>query len=625
MGNDLQTVLLLYSAFPCIFRFFGLTSSDTVTTLVQSLLASFLPSLSVVPAFFRNFVSKLQLLNIMLLKKLTLPELLSNSCSKFKNNLSLNFVQSGKRTYQDFYNEVTSIANYLLSSGIQKGDKIAILSANMPNWGITQFAIARIGAIAVPVLPGFSSIEIQNILEHSESKIIFVSKLLYKLVADIKTSYLEQKILMNTFARIPEDYPVEAIDKLENNIGLDNLTPLPAIQVEEEDTASIIYTSGTTGFSKGVELTHRNLVWNARQCATIQPVSIQDRFLSILPLAHTYENTLGLLLPVMFGAQIYYLDRVPTPKLLVPAMQKIRPTVMLSVPLIIEKIYKTQVLPKFTSSALMKTLYNFGPTRKLFNRLAGKKLMQTFGGKIVFFGIGGSKIDPVVERFLREAKFPYAIGYGLTETSPMSAGSAPRGTFLQGVGPAMEGVQIKINEPDKTGQGEIWIKGPHVMKGYYKKPELTQEVFSEDGWFKTGDLGSFDRKGRLSIRGRIKTMILGSSGENIYPEEIESIINNFRFVNESLVVESKGKLVAMVHFNMEELEKQVQKIKSQAGNYKTAINDYIEEQKKELFEYVNSRVNNFSKLQLVLVQHEPFEKTPTHKIKRFLYNNINIK
>ena len=207
----------------------------------------------------------------------------------------------------------------------------------------------------------------------------------------------------------------------------------------------------------------------------------------------------------------------------------------------------------------------------------------------------------------------------------MSAGSAPRGTFLQGVGPAMEGVLIKINAPEKTGQGEIWIKGPHVMKGYYKKPELTQEVFSEDGWFKTGDLGSFDRKGRLSIRGRIKTMILGSSGENIYPEEIESIINNFRFDNESLVIESKGKLVAIVHFNMEELEKQVQKIKSQAGNYKTAINDYIEEQKKELFEYVNSRVNNFSKLQLVLVQHEPFEKTPTHKIKRFLYNNINIK
>ena len=561
----------------------------------------------------------------MFLKRLTLPQLLSNSCSKFKNNLSLNFVQSGRRTYQDFYNEVISISNYLIASGIQKGDKVAILSANMPNWGITQFAIAQIGAIAVPILPGFNTPEIQNILEHSEAKIIFVSKLLYKWVADIKTDFLEQKVLMNTFARIPEGHPVEEIDKLENDIPLNNFTPLPEIQVEEEDTASIIYTSGTTGFSKGVELTHRNLVWDARQCSTIQTISTEDRFLSILPLAHTYENTLGLLLPVMFGAQIYYLDRVPTPKLLVPAMQKIRPTVMLSVPLIIEKIYKTQVLPKFTSSPLMKALYNFAPTRKLFNWLAGKKLMQTFGGKIIFFGIGGSKLDPTVERFLQEAKFPYAIGYGLTETSPMAAGSAPHATFLQGVGPVMEGVEIKIHEPDQTGQGEIWIKGPNVMKGYYKKPQLTQEVLSDDGWFKTGDLGSFDKKGRLSIRGRIKTMILGASGENIYPEEIESIINNFRFVNESLVVESKGKLVAMVHFNMEELEKQYQKLKNQAGNYKTAINDYLEEQKKELFEYVNSRVNNFTKLHLVMIQHEPFEKTPTHKLKRFLYNNINIK
>lgn len=561
----------------------------------------------------------------MLLKKLTLPELLHNSCSQFKNNLSLNFVQSGKRTYQDLYKEVLSISNYLIASGIRKGDKVAILSANMPNWGITQFAIAQVGAIAVPVLPGFSTPEIENILEHSEAKIIFVSKLLYKLVADIKTAFLEKKVLMNTFAEIPAGYPVADIEKLENNINLDNASPVPSVEVEEEDTASIIYTSGTTGFSKGVELTHRNLVWDARQCATIQPLVPSDRFLSILPLAHTYENTLGLLLPLMSGSQVYYLDRVPTPKLLVPAMQKIRPTMMLSVPLIIEKIYKQQILPKFTANAFMKKLYGFAPTRKVLNRLAGKKLKQTFGGEIVFFGIGGSKLDATVERFLREAKFPYAVGYGLTETSPMSAGTGPKHSHLQSVGPAMEGVELKINEPDESGQGEIWIKGPNVMKGYYKKPELTREVFSEDGWFKTGDLGSIDKKGRLAIRGRIKTMILGSSGENIYPEEIESIINNFRFVNESLVVESKGKLVAMVHFNMEELEKQYNKIKSQAGNYKSAINDYIEEQKKELFNYVNSRVNSFSKLQLVLVQHEPFEKTPTHKIKRFLYNNINIK
>lgn len=557
----------------------------------------------------------------MTLKKLTLPELLKHSCSKFAKNLSLNFVASGKRTYQDLYNDVIAVANHLIHLNIKKGDKVAILSANMPNWGITQFAIASTGAIAVPILPGFCSTELQNILEHAEVKVIFVSRLLAKCLEDVKTPFLKHKILINNFASIPEGcYAPEELDKLTPDIDLNNYSPLPDITVEEEDTASIIYTSGTTGFSKGVELTHKNLVWDARQCRTIQHVDESDRFLSILPMAHTYENTLGLLLPIMFGSQIFYLDRVPTPKLLVPAMQKVHPTVILSVPLIIEKIYKTQIVPKFNSNKIIRTLYGFSVTRKFFNRMAGKKLMETFGGQLKFFGVGGSKIDGTVEQFLKEARFPYAIGYGLTETAPMAAGSNPSGTFLQGVGPIMEGVSIKINEPDEKGEGEIWIKGPNVMKGYYKRPELNAEVFTEDGWFKTGDLGSFDKKNRLSIRGRIKTMILGASGENIYPEEIESIINNFRFVNESLVVENSGKLVAMVHFNMEELEKHYKNLKSQADNYKAMISDYIEEQKKELREYVNARVNNFSKLQLVMTQHEPFEKTPTHKIKRFLYN-----
>ena len=455
----------------------------------------------------------------MTLKKLTLPELLKTSCSKFSKNLSLNFVASGKRTYQDLYNEVVSIANHLLHLGVKKGDKVAILSANMPNWGITQFAIANIGAVAVPILPGFCSTELQNILEHAEVKVVFVSRLLAKCLEDVKTPFLEHKILINNFASMPEGcYQPEDLDKLVPDIDMKNTTPLPEISIEEEDIASIIYTSGTTGFSKGVVLTHKNLVWDARQCRTIQHVSEADRFLSILPMAHTYENTLGLLLPLMFGAQVFYLDRVPTPKLLVPAMQKIRPTVVLSVPLIIEKIYKSQVLPKFTSTKLMSTLYKFAPTRKLLNRMAGKKLMETFGGELVFFGIGGSKLDGTVEQFLREAKFPYAIGYGLTETAPMAAGSNPSQTFLQGVGPIMEGVEIRIDKPDKTGQGEIWIKGPNVMQGYYKRPELNAEVFTEDGWFKTGDLGSFDKKGRLAIRGRIKTMILGASGEIHYQQ-----------------------------------------------------------------------------------------------------------
>ena len=545
----------------------------------------------------------------MTLKKLTLPELLKNSCSKFSKNLSLNFVASGKRTYQDLYNEVVSIANHLLHLGVKKGDKVAILSANMPNWGITQFAIANIGAIAVPILPGFCSTELQNILEHAEVKVIFVSRLLAKCLEGVKTPSLEHKILINNFATMPEGcYQPEDLDKLVPDINLNNTTPLPEVSIEEEDIASIIYTSGTTGFSKGVVLTHKNLVWDARQCRTIQPVDETYRFLSILPMAHTYENTLGLLLPLMFGAQVYYLDRVPTPKLLVPAMQKIRPTVVLSVPLIIEKIYKSQVLPKFTSSKLMSKLYQFAPARKLFNRLAGKKLMETFGGELKFFGIGGSKLDGTVEQFLREAKFPYAIGYGLTETAPMAAGSNPSQTFLQGVGPVMEGVQIKINDPDKSGQGEIWIKGPNVMKGYYKNPEATRQVIDEEGWLHTGDIGTMNEDNTLFIKGRSKSMILSANGQNIYPEEIESKLNNMSCVLESLVVERDGKLVALVYPDYEQAD--------EAGISYSDIQRVMDENK----EVLNTLVAPYEQVTKIMLWPNEFEKTPKKSIKRFLYN-----
>jgi long-chain acyl-CoA synthetase len=267
----------------------------------------------------------------------------------------------------------------------------------------------------------------------------------------------------------------------------------------------------------------------------------------------------------------------------------------------------------------------------MLNKVAGKKLMKTFGGQVHFFGIGGAKLDGTVEKFLREAKFPYAIGYGLTETAPMIAGAGPFRTRWQAVGPVMEGVEMKINHPDtKTGEGEIWAKGPNVMKGYYKEPELTAEVITEDGWFKTGDLGAFDKDGYLHIRGRLKSMILGASGENIYPEEIESVINNFHHVLESLVIERKGRLVALVHLNMEELEAKYNHLREQAGQLREQAgqlkeqaeqiyNQKIDELLIELKNYVNSRVNKFSQVQLVLVQTTPFERTPTQKIKRFLY------
>jgi long-chain acyl-CoA synthetase len=397
-----------------------------------------------------------------------------------------------------------------------------------------------------------------------------------------------------------------------------NISSASIYNVEEEDLASIIYTSGTTGRSKGVMLTHRNIVFNAMMGRRIQWIDENDRFLSVLPLSHTYENTLGLILPMISGSCVYYLKKPPTPAVLLPAVEQVQPTMMLTVPLIIEKIYFTKILPAITGNRLLHQLYQIPFFRKKLNAAAGKKLYKTLGGKLKFFGIGGAKLNRSVERFLIEAKFPYAIGYGLTETAPLLAGSNPKGTAFESTGPAIEGIELKINCPDpKTGEGEIWARGPNVMKGYYKEPGLTAEVLTPDGWFKTGDLGAFDEKGNLYIKGRLKNMILGSSGENIYPEEIESVINNFRFVKESLVVQQKGKLVALVHFNIEELEKKYQSFRDDVSKQ---IENKIDELTEELKQYVNSHVNKFSQIQKIIYQPDPFQKTATLKIKRFLYS-----
>jgi len=272
------------------------------------------------------------------------------------------------------------------------------------------------------------------------------------------------------------------------------------------------------------------------------------------------------------------------------------------------------------------------PFRKLVHHLAGIKLRKTFGGRLRFFGVGGAKIDPTTERFLREASFPYAIGYGLTETAPMIAGSNPSQTFFQGVGKILPKVQVKLDNPDpRTGVGEVLVKGDNVMQGYYRDPELTRSVFTDDGFFRTGDLGCFDKQMRLSLKGRLKNMILGASGENIYPEDIESVINNVRGVMESLVLEQKGKLVAMVHLNVEEMENIYQQMRVNTMQYFSDKKDEWEKHKEEwskqtevyleeLKQYVNHRVNRFSQIHTVIVVPTPFEKTPTLKIKRYLYH-----
>lgn len=544
---------------------------------------------------------------------LTLPALLQRSVKKYGNLPSVSFVDKPPISYSEFNAQKLTVTSLLESMEIKSGDRVALLSANMPNWGITYFAIVSMGAIVVPILPDFSINEIENILTHSGAKAIFVSKGLKIKIEDFRNPNLVLRILIDDFSILESG--ISGIQfKTEKK-------PTNEYKVAEDDLAVIIYTSGTTGKSKGVMLSHKNISSNAIASMNVQKINSGDRFLSVLPLSHTYENTIGFILPLICGASIYYIKKPPTPSVLLPALKIVRPTLMLTVPLIIEKIYRSKVLPTFNKSKLSRILYSIPPLRKKFNQLAGKKLMQTFGGELKFFGIGGAKLDKTVEKFLREASFPYAIGYGLTETSPLLAGVNAQNTKLQSTGPPLTGVTIKIDNPGKlTGEGEIWAKGPNVMKGYYKEPELTREVMTEDGWFKTGDLGILDDTNFLYIRGRSKNVIISPSGENIFPEDIESIINNFKHVVESLVIQQKGKLVAMVHFNREEIEEKYRHLKGEFSGY---MEEKYDELSKELRDYVNTKVNKFSKIQDVLHQQDEFVKTATKKIKRFLYTSTS--
>ena len=542
-------------------------------------------------------------------KPLTLKSIIDYSVKNFSTMPSVSFVEGTPITYSELGKKIEETASKLFALGLEKGDKVALFSHNMPNWVIAYFSVVSKGLIIVPVLPDFTREEVENVLFHSESKVLFVSERLISRVEGLELPSLEATILVDDFSQVS------------GNKSITTDIAIPKITVKENDTAAIIYTSGTTGRSKGVVLSHKSIAFVAMQSYTFQPISRTDVFLSLLPLSHTYENTIGMIYPIIYGATIYYLEKPPTPAALLPALKKIRPTMMLSVPLVMEKIYKSQIQSKFIGNGLKRMIYKTPFFRILIHRIAGKKLYQTFGGRLKFFGIGGAKLDSRVERFLKEARFPYAIGYGLTETAPLLAGAGVHQTKLHSTGYAVHGVDLKIHEPDKKGVGEIWAKGPNVMKGYYKNPEATSEVLTVDGWFLTGDYGRFDRHKRLFIKGRIKNTIVGASGENIYPEDIETVINNHQLVVESLVIEEDGFLVAKVLVEIEELEKAYEHLKLVIEDKKEKHKIWAQHFTKEL----NEKLNKVSQIKRVDIMDEPFEKTASQKIKRFLYTKSKKK
>ncbi len=555
-----------------------------------------------------------------------LPELLESSAEKYESRKALSIVNGISYTYRELFNLSNSISEKLFGAGVNKGDKISIIGENSPHWTAAYFGIQKAGGVVIPVLTDFSGNEIYSILEHAEATIVFVSvkqsqKFNKGLPSRVKFIVTLEDLVMYGSGQLKEiqgkrdDAPV----KIEPG---EPLKTLSYPEILKDDLAVIIYTSGTTGRSKGVMLSHDNLIFDAVQTGTIHQVVETDVFLSVLPLAHTYESTIGMIIPLLNGASVYYIDRAPTASYLGPVLQQVRPTTMLTVPLIIEKIYKSKIKPGIQGSPVTRIMSKAGFTRKIIHRAAGKKLLEFFGGRMRFFGVGGAPLAPEVEKFLIEAKFPYAIGYGLTETSPMLSGFSPSTAVYRSVGTVMEGVDIKIDNSDPvTGEGEIIAKGRNIMHGYYKNEEATREVFKDDGYFRTGDLGMFNEKGILFIKGRSKNMILGPNGENIYPEEIESVINEQEFVNESLVLQIKGKLVAKVHLNFEQLEEKFKHALASTQDRQHELNKMVEEMLLELKDHVNLHINKNSRLQLVLLQVDPFEKTPTLKIKRFLYKD----
>ena len=535
----------------------------------------------------------------------TLYDLVRHSVEEFASKVAFSMFDGEDVTYAEVGRRIAKVQDILTGAGLRPGDKVALLSSNMPNWGVCYYAVASAGMVVVPILPDFTGEELDMIIAHSEARALLVSDRLFtKLSKDTVSS-------LNVVIR------TKNLGVISQKVHAQGSTAVPA----PEDLAVIIYTSGTTSKPKGVMLSHAALCAQVDLSSSIFPVHPDDVFLSVLPLSHTYECSIGMIYPFSMGARVVYLDRPPTASALMPALRQVRPTVMLIVPLIIEKIYRHQVLAKFNSNNFWRTLYRVGFMRRYLHRVAGKKLMKLFGRRLRFLGIGGAKLDIGAEQFMMEARIPYAIGYGLTETAPLLAGAAPSQVRLGSTGPQAPGVELRLeNINPETRQGEIVARTPSVMMGYFKNPEATREVFTSDGWFRTGDLGEFDSDGWLYIKGRLKNMIVGPSGENIYPEEIESVLNSHVCIADSIVTEREGRLVALVHFNREEIEAMLDDWREEWETKKEALEAKTEQLKQELVAYVNAKVNRFSRISEVVEQKKEFEKTPTHKIKRFLYS-----
>ena len=495
--------------------------------------------------------------------------------------------------------------------GIKRGDKIALAGRNCANWAVAYLAVAAYEGVVVSILQDFTAEDIAHLLDHSDSEMLFVGPYVWKelqkqtMPARLKAaiSLEDWEILYhNEKTQVPSTEELEAAFKTKYPHGVEPENV--HFSADPDALALINYTSGSTGSPKGVMLNGRAISNNIEIGMKILPVDPGQRLVSMLPLAHMFGQVCELLYPLSCGTHIYFLTKSPTPSILLKALKDVQPYLVVTVPLVIEKIYKKNLDPML-SKWVIRMFWHTPIIGAILKSRVKSGLRNAFGGKLRYFICGGAAINPIVEKCLMDIHFPLSIGYGMTECAPLIGGNPPKYFKARSGGAPVMNMEVKIDNPNEAGIGEILVKGENVMMGYYKNPEATKAVFTEDGWMRTGDLGRLDKKKNIYIKGRCKTRFLGASGQKTYPEEIEDKLNNQEAVGESLIVEREGKLIALV-FPDETLTKRM-------------TLDEIQAIMKANLEKLNHLIPSYSKVSNIEVQDKPFEKTPKKSIKRFLY------
>ena len=498
--------------------------------------------------------------------------------------------------------------------GIKRGDKIALAGRNCANWAVTYLAIAAYEGVCVSILQDFKADDIAHLLEHSDSELLFVGPYVWKelqeqpMPAKLKAAFsLEdwRVLYEGEGLKVKGEKLWEEVEKAFQAKYPHGIEPEDIHFAADENSLCLInYTSGSTGSPKGVMLNGRSISNNIEVGMKMLPVDPGQRLVSMLPLAHMFGQVCELLYPLCSGTHIYFLTKSPTPSILLKALNEVQPYLVVTVPLVIEKIYKTKLDPTL-SKRIIRAFWHTPLIGSILKRRVKSGLRNAFGGKLRYFICGGAAMNPIVEKCLMDIHFPLSIGYGMTECGPLIGGNPPKYFKARTGGVPVMNMDVKIDKPNDAGIGEILVKGENVMLGYYKNEEATKAAFTKDGWLRTGDLGRLDKKKNIYIKGRCKTMFLGASGQNIYPEEIEDKLNNQEAVGESLIVEREGKLVALV-FPDETLTKRM-------------TLEEIQKIMRANLEKLNSLIPSYSKVSNIEVQEKPFEKTPKRSIKRFLY------